>query len=152
MNTPQDRLDIIDTVNTIFVGTDAHDWERVKDAFTDDVWLDYSSMGAEAATLSPEAIVESWQGVLPGFEATQHSISNHAVRINGDEATCMSYGTALHYLPDSGGDVWRGVGHYHHHLVCTQQGWKVDRMTFTLRFMDGNTDLPALAQKRAAQV
>lgn len=147
----QDKLDVIDTVNAIFIRTDLHDWARVKNAFAEEVLLDYSSMGAEAVTLSPDAIVTNWQGVLPGFKVTQHSITNHIVELAEDSATCFSYGTALHHLPnDSGDDVWRVVGHYRHHLVRTPEGWKVDRMTFTLRFMDGNTDLPALAQERAS--
>ena len=149
---PQDKLGVIDAVNSIFIGTDARDWARVRDAFTPEVLLDYSSMGSEAATLSPETVVANWQAVLPGFEATQHSISNHQVEVNGDGATCLSYGTALHYLPnDQGASVWRVVGTYRHHLVRTAEGWKVDQMTFTLKFMDGNTDLPALAQQRVSE-
>ena len=148
MNTIQDRLVIIDTVNAIFIGTDTHNWQLVYNAFSSEVFLDYSSMGAEAATLSSDTIISSWQGILPGFDVTQHSISNHVVTLKGDEANCFSYGTALHYLPDDDGDVWRVVGHYDHHLIRTEASWRVDKMIFTLKFIDGNSGLAALAQER----
>ena len=149
----QDKLDIIDAVNAIFIYTDERDWKRVKDAFTEEVFHDYSSLGFEAATLSRDVMVEGWQGFLPGFEATQHSISNHVVQVNEDEATCFSHGTALHYLPnDSGSNVWRVVGRYRHHLVRTQGGWKASQRIFTLKFVDGNEELLELAQERAAQL
>ena len=148
----QDQLDVIDAVNAIFINTDAQTWEHVRNGFADDVFLDYSSMGADASLQSADAIVTSWQEVFPGFEATQHAVSNHVVEVNADEADCFCYGTALHYLPnDEGEAVWRVVGHYDFHLVRSGPTWKAERMTFTLRFMDGNTDLPTLARQRAAQ-
>lgn len=144
-----DRWDIVDVVNGIFIHTDNRDWQAVIDSFADEVLLDYTSMtGGEPVRLSPEAIVTGWQGVLPGFQVTHHTISNHQVTINGDQADCFSYGTAVHLLPqDSGQNTWTVIGTYNHHLTKTVRGWRVDTMRFNLKIVEGNTDLPRLAQE-----
>lgn len=142
---------IKETVLDVFIGTDEREWSRVENAFADKVLLDYTSMaGGEPAKLTPKQITTGWKGVLPGFEHTQHQISNFTINVNGSEADVFCYGTATHYLeqPD-GNSVWTAVGTYDVHL--TQQGgiWKVDRFKFNFKYQDGNTKLPGLAQERA---
>lgn len=142
--------EIINVVNSIFMKTDRRDWQAVSEAFADEVLLDYSSMGAAAETLKPTEIVARWKDLLPGFKMTQHTITNHRVSLDDNEAECFCYGNALHYLPnDSGKDIWRVMGYYEHHLIKTAQGWKVDRMKFTATLVDGNNDLPKMATDAA---
>ncbi|KUG09968.1 nuclear transport factor 2 family protein [Solirubrum puertoriconensis] len=141
------------TTLDIFIGADEHDWNRVQAAFAPEVLLDYSSMsGGEPATLTPAQVVESWQGILPGFEHTHHQLGNFDVQLSADEATVFCYGTATHYLPQPiGGSVWTVVGTYHLHLVRLGDTWKADQMTFNFKYQDGNLELPKLAIERAKQ-
>lgn len=147
------RQEIIQTVQRIFIHTDSRNWEEVKNQFSDQVLLDYTSMvGGSPSTHTPQAIVDSWKGLLPGFEHTQHDLSNFEVSIRRDEADVSHYGTAWHYLPnEEGGDVWKVVGTYDHHLVKRNERWKVDQMRFNLKFMDGNVDLPRFARERLSE-
>lgn len=141
-----DEREIINIVNSIGTEADQRNWDKVQNAFAPEVLLDYSSMGAKAETLKPSQIAANWKTVLPGFKATQHQITNHRISVNGSEADCFSYVTALHYLPnETKNDVWRVVGFYNHHLIKTQNGWRVDKMKFTATIIDGNLDLPKSA-------
>lgn len=141
-----DEREIIKVVNNIGIEADQRNWSAAQNAFAPEVLLDYSSMGAKIETLKPAQIIANWQTVLPGFKVTQHQITNHRVSINGKEAECFSYVTALHYLPvETKNDVWRVVGFYNHHLVKTESGWRVDKMKFTATMIDGNLNLPKMA-------
>ncbi|MEL6538378.1 MAG: nuclear transport factor 2 family protein [Bacteroidota bacterium] len=139
------------TVVGLFVATDQQNWEQVAASFHTEVVLDYSSMnGSPAATLSPQQIVEAWQGVLPGFEHTHHQLGNFITSEDGQTATVFCYGTATHYLPDEQGNVWLVVGSYDFDLVKTESGaWKITTMTFHFKYQDGNQSLPEKAIARA---
>lgn len=149
-----DRAKIIDTVNSIGTFADLGQWDRVKEAFADEVILDYTSYaaavaggdGGSPATLTPDQIVAAWKTVLPGYERTQHLITNHLVTIDGDKAHCLSQVFASHYLPNTQGeDYWIVVGHYDHELVRTENGWKVTLMRLNYGFQLGNLKLSDLA-------
>lgn len=145
---------ITQAVTAIFVGTDEHDWARVKATFAPQVLLDYTSMaGGPPATLTPDQILSAWQGLLPGFAHTHHQLGNFDVRLLNDrEATAFCYGTATHYLPQpAGGNVWTVVGTYDFHLVHDGTGWRADRMKFNLKYQDGNLELPKRATERVKQ-
>ncbi len=141
-----DEREIINVVNTIAIEADRGNWSAVENAFADQVLLDYSSMGAKVETLKPAQIIANWKTVLPGFQATQHAVTNHRVSIKGNEAECFSYVDSIHFLPnESGKNTWRVMGFYNHHLVKTAKGWRVDRMKLTTTLIEGNNDLPKLA-------
>ncbi len=138
------------TILDIFRGADEHDWLRVERAFAPAVELDYSSMtGGEPAKLSPQQITDSWKGLLPGFEATHHQISNFSMDINDQTARVSAYGTATHYLSNaSGKNVWTVVGTYDFELKRSQANWQVSAMRFNFKYQDGNANLPQLAQAK----
>ncbi len=141
-----DEREIIGVVSDIGVSADRRDWQAVREAFAEEVLLDYSSMGAAVESLGPAEIVARWKALLPGFKMTQHANTNHRVSLSGDEAECFSYVNAMHHLPnDSGDDTWQVMGRYEHHLVRTARGWKVDRMKFIVTLTLGNDDLPNMA-------
>lgn len=149
-----DRNEIVDKVNQIAVNADRRNWQGLIGCFADEVLLDYTAMvGGEPSKLKPEEIAEAWKGLLSGFEMTQHTVTNHEVRIKGNEAEVFSYVTAVHYLPnESGTDTWTVVGYYDHHLMKTSLGWRVDQMKFTPTLIEGNTDLPRMAKESAKRL
>jgi hypothetical protein len=88
-------------------------------------------------------------GEFPGFNATQHTITNHQVALNNQNASCLSCVSGMHYLSNpSGNNFWRVSGYYHHDLIRTQQGWKISGMELTATIIEGNMDLPKLAMDR----
>lgn len=143
-----DEREIVNVVNSIGVEADRRNWDGVESAFADEVLLDYSSMGQQVERLKAAEIVERWKGLLPGFRMTQHTITNHRVTVRDNEADCFSYVNAVHHLPNEAGEnVWTVVGFYEHRLLKTKHGWRVDRMKLTATLVDGNNDLPKLAEE-----
>lgn len=129
----------------MFLATDQGNWERVMECFHQEVVLDYSSFsGQEAASLSPSAIVEAWQGLLPGFESTHHQLGNFISSIDGNSAQVFCYGTASHYLEDEDGSLWTVVGSYDLELILQDGEWKISKLKFNFKYQQGNT---ALVQK-----
>ena len=146
INAQQMEQQIINSVKQVFEAADARNWPQVADAFASQVLLDYTSMaGGEPVTLTPDQIVGSWKGLLPGFDKTRHMIHDFEVSIDGSKARVAHDGTANHYL---NGETWTVVGNYELELIQQAGEWKVNAMKFNMEFMDGNTDLPRLAKEK----
>lgn len=78
-----EKFDIMETINSLFVGADERDWEMVEKAFAGSVMLDYTSMaGGEPAVMSAKQIIEAWKGLLPGFDKTHHQTGNFIISEN----------------------------------------------------------------------
>jgi hypothetical protein len=141
---------IIAVINDIFKGADARDWEMVQNAFAPEVLLDYSSFGAgDPARLTPAQISSAWQGLLPGFDRTEHRPDDFQVKIEGNSATVTCSGAADHFI---GKEIWTVRGQYEFHLLKNDRRWQADRMTFRFQEQTGNTALPAQAQLTAKKI
>ena len=135
-----DRAEIIDTVIRYATGIDMRDWEAYRSCFTDEADFDFTSWaGGEPMRLTSDQWTEQVRRALRGFKSTQHISTNHVITINGDEATCVSYVQAQHYLPTESGSNLCTVGGYHTNtLVRTPQGWKICKCKVTVTWTDGN--------------
>lgn len=107
-----DTQQIIATVNDLFISVDNGDWEKVKFIFADAVLLDYASMaGGEPANLSSIQIIDSWKGILPGFDKTHHQLGNYLVEMSEHAAKVFCYGTATHFLSNESKTIFgRSLG------------------------------------------
>jgi hypothetical protein len=145
-----DTQQIIAIVNDLFISVDNKDWEKVKIILSDTVLLDYSSMaGGEPAYLSSIQIIDSWKGILPGFDKTHHQLGNYLVEMSPLSVKVFCYGTATHYLSnESNNNIWTVVGSYDLELKSMSNSWRIVKMKFNLKYIDGNTDLPIMAQER----
>jgi len=138
-----------ETITKMFIATDQRNWTAVENAFTEEVVLDYSSMtGNPPSNVSPHLIIQSWQGILPGFEHTHHQLGNFITDENDGTAHVFCYGTATHFLKDQGGNIWTVVGHYDFDLTQQQDAWKINHMKFQFKYMTGNGQLPEKAMAR----
>ena len=137
-----DRHAVIDTITTLFLATDARDWERVARCFAPVVLFDMSSAGGgPPAALAPTQITSSWDMGLRPIEAIHHQAGNFQVRLDGDEADASCYGVAWHYRHTRSGENTRTfVGSYDFHLV-RRGDWRIDRFRFYLKFIEGNARL-----------
>lgn len=142
-----DRAEVIEITSRIGIAADLGDWDAVRACFAGEVRVDYTSLnGGEPATVRADDLIAGWRGVLPGFEATQHVVSNHQVTLAGDAAECRSHFVATHRI---GADVWRLGGHYHHRLSRQTGGWRVTEMTMTWTWEEGDRGLVQRAASRA---
>jgi len=144
-----DTQNIIEKVQDIFIGADQRDWDRCRNAFADEVHLDYTSLaGGEPADLAADIIIGNWKGFLPRFKATHHQLGNFVVRAKENAAEVCFYGTATHYSPQPDGrNIWTVVGSYETKLERKSGEWKVTALKLNLSYVDGNTDLPALVMR-----
>ena len=90
MNAPvtADQANARATVAAMTALVDVRDWERLERCFADDFTIDYTSLwGGEPQHISRAALIEQWQALLPGFDATQHELGPITIHVAGDEAT-----------------------------------------------------------------
>ena len=141
---------IIKTVNQMAYAADARDWLLCRSTFTDQVFVDYTSMaGGKPTTIPADALIESWQGLLPGFTATQHLLGTHIVEVDEDSAECRANFQATHILDD---ETWTLGGRYHFRLQNNDGSWQISAITMTALWSVGDqTALLAQAAERANQ-
>ncbi|TIL57413.1 MAG: nuclear transport factor 2 family protein [Mesorhizobium sp.] len=122
------------------------EWDRVKSYFTTRVTTDYSSLfGGEAATSDRDALIAQWQGLLPGFDATQHLITNIVVEGAGNDAVARSHVRAIHWIDTR---FWTVGASYLHRLVRTPEGWRVSAISIHRLYEEGDRAVLAAAADR----
>lgn len=152
LRTLLDRQAISDTVIRYATGIDLRDWEAYRSCFTDEVEIDFTSFGGgEPGVMQADDWVAGVRAGLSGFAATQHISANHVIEIAGDEATCVSYMQAQHFLPNDRGDATLTLGGYYTNaLVRTPDGWRIRRCRLTVTWTTGNRHVFELARERYA--
>lgn len=128
---------LVDLVHAI----DALDWDGVRSVLADRLTTDYTSLfGGSPVEQTGDELVAQWQGLLPGFTATQHLLG--PVRVSGSSA--RAYVRACHCLDEA---RWIVAGHYR--ATITDDG-RISALVLDTYYQDGDLDLPAAAQKRIA--
>ncbi|WP_432000154.1 nuclear transport factor 2 family protein [Streptomyces sioyaensis] len=140
----RDRLDITDVCTRMCWHTDKHEWEQLRSAvFAEKVQVDYTSLnGGEPAEMAADELIGAWRTHLSGLTSTQHLLTNHLVRVEGDTAVATADFQATHLLPNAlGGPLWTLGGHYRFALRRTASGWRIDGLTMTTDWAEGNRQI-----------
>jgi SnoaL-like domain len=127
---------------------DVLDWPTVRDAFADEVRVDYTSLsGGQPETLPADDLIGRWQDLLPGFDATQHLIGPVVLTDNGGPGVrADTHVRGYHHIQGSGGEeTWGVYGHYTAELV----NGKITELALQVFYQEGNLELPAIATGRA---
>jgi hypothetical protein len=135
-----DERDVLDTVHRFAAGMDGRDWSAFRAMFTDEVVIDYSSYrGGEPVTMPADAWVARVRRRFDTLTATQHSLSNARIEVDGDQATCHTYVQAMHVGLLDGVQDWCLVGgEYCDQLVRTSAGWRIRAKRLDARWTIGN--------------
>ncbi len=138
-----EREEIIEIVNKLFIYTDYQEWEKLQnEVFTPNVFLDMSSLVAEATTLTSQEICSNWKTGFEGLDAVNHLAGNYLVTITDKEADVFAYATATHFKESAtNGKIREFVGSYDLHLVKTENGWRIDKFKYNLKYAIGNMDM-----------
>lgn len=81
-------------------------------------------------------------GAILRLDATQHLISNHQVRVDGDSATHRCYLQSQHVLAGTdGGDNYIVGGYYDDRLVRTPEGWRIAHRVMQQTWVEGNPNV-----------
>lgn len=126
-----------------FRGIDTRDWDTVRKLLADEVTLDYVSVfGGEVETIAADQVIERWQALLPGFDATQHFLGTLA-EIDG---TVQGAVRGYHVIGD---EVWMVAGWYRLTLDAADPP-RIAGIALTASYETGRRELVTEAQKRAA--
>ncbi|MER9231205.1 nuclear transport factor 2 family protein [Mesorhizobium sp. M0622] len=145
--TAEDRIAIAEAISGIGLYADLREWGRVKSYFAALVTTDYTSLfGGEVAISDRDALIAQWQGLLPGFDATQHLITNITVDGGDNNAVARSHVRATHWI---GARFWTVGASYLHRLVRTPEGWRVNAISIRPLYEEGDRAVLAAAADRA---
>jgi hypothetical protein len=141
------------TVTQMLFAIDQLDWRGVRSALADEVETDYVSLfGGVPERLKAETLVQRWQGLLPGFDATQHLTGPVVVTMRKDRtAVAETHVRGYHYIETESPGVWMVAGHYVMRMEHTAAGWKIASIRLDTYRQEGNRDFPAIATQRAKQ-
>ena len=129
-----DRQAIVDLTVTYCWALDMRSWDELDDVFTTDAVAD---LGGEYHGI--DAIKGRVADVLLKLDASQHVVSTHQIRIDGDRATCRCFLRAQHVKLDlEGGTTFMFAGRYEDELVRTAGGWRITRRRLAPIWTDGN--------------
>ena len=126
---------IIKMINAI----DTKKWDVARAQFSEDVFVDYSSLSGQAGSnMKANALVDGWEKLLAKV-STHHMLGNFDITINKNnknEAESFSHVYASHQAEGVG--YWDAYGRYHHKLKKTPDGWKIVFKKLIMHGQKGN--------------
>jgi hypothetical protein len=138
------RQEVEDVVVKMFVATDERDWPTLESCFTDPFVLDMTSMiGGAPAAMTPRQVAAAWAEGFKPLSHVHHQVGNFQTAVSGSTATVRCYGIALHYRSGITAEAKARtfVGTYELELTYREHGWRINRLKFNLKFIDGNLEL-----------
>lgn len=148
-----DREEIKDVLYRYATGVDTCDWKLFRSVFVDEIKLDFSALhgATPAQTMTADAWVTFCRSVTPGFDATQHMLSNFQFELEENIAVVRAYLRAVHCLANESGENTNTlVGYYRHRLARTPNGWKICECKLTPTWTSGHPRLFEMAAERVA--
>jgi hypothetical protein len=145
-----DFRDVCDLRYRYAAGVDNRDWSLYRSIFTDEVEIDFSSWnGRPAATMSADQWVAGVQPLFSGLAASQHSMTNPRVEVDGDGAALVMYMQAEHILDHADPTAWfTSGGYYTDRAVRTEQGWRLAAVRLTVLWRRGRPEIMEQAASR----
>ncbi|HEV3114421.1 MAG TPA: nuclear transport factor 2 family protein [Candidatus Binataceae bacterium] len=125
-----DRAEISEVVYNYATGVDQKDEKLFRSIWADEITVDgVGGLFKESrpATLS----ADKWASIIirriSKFEVTQHVLTNPKIEVNGNQAKCVVYMQARHFVQGwkPGDPIYDMGGFYTHDLVRTAQGWRI---------------------------
>jgi len=146
-----DHTAVVGALYQYAYGIDARDWDLYRSLFADRVMIDFSSYnGRPASEMAADDWVEHIRPLFTGLDATQHSMSNPVVTVDGVRAHCRMYVQAAHFLTSDPEPEFTIGGYYHDGLVRSGGGWLIDSVTEVVWWRRGNPQIMEEAKLRGA--
>jgi SnoaL-like domain len=136
-----DKLAITETVYKYAYGVDTRDWALYRSIFAEHVAIDFSSYNASRAprTMAADEWVAGLRPLFTGLAATQHSMSNPIVHLDGDHARITMYMQAHHvFQPDDPVSWYTIGGYYDDTLTFTAGRWQITGVTLKVTWRAGD--------------
>lgn len=138
-----DKVEIIDTINAYAIVMNSRQWDLFDDILTPDAVIDFGGGIVWNDLDSFKAGFAQYHGQ---YDASQHITSGHVVRVEGDEARCLSY-VHGHFIRAAapGGSLYESTGWYDDRLVRTPGGWRIAERRYRMIRWSGNAGVMQLA-------
>lgn len=149
-----DKLMIAETIYLYAIGIDTKDFDLYGSIFADQVNIDFSSYEGssvpETTVLTRDQWVSRVRPLFTGLAATQHSMTNPVVNIDGDTASCRMYMQAHHVFEPEKEDSWFTIGGYYDDTLTrdaeSPSGWKLTGVKLTVLWRKGQESIMQLAR------
>jgi hypothetical protein len=131
-----DRWEIHDLILAYATAVDERDWETFEALWVPDAQIDYTSAGGISGK---PAVVTAWlREAMAMYAMTQHSVSTHVVRLNGDEAWGRANVWTRQAAEADGEHLFLDVGGwYEDTYLRTEDGWRFSSRTEHTMWFDG---------------
>ena len=137
-----DRAAIADLVHCYANSIDRRDWTAYRSIFADHVDIDFYTWAGIREGYAADAWVAAVKDTLACFDSTQHTMSNLAITLAGDEATCVASMMARHNLMiDDRREFQILGGYYTDRMVRQQDVWKISGCALTITWEEGERAL-----------
>lgn len=145
-----ERISVAQTVYKYATAIDTRDWDLYRSLFTDEVEMDFESWNkVPRHRIRADELKENIRGFFAGLDATQHSMSNPIVTIDGNRARCVVYMQAEHFLDDQQPSRRYVIGGYYtDDLVRVGADWKIVSVKLTAFWTEGDISFMADAVER----
>jgi 3-phenylpropionate/cinnamic acid dioxygenase small subunit len=133
-------------------GVDTRDWPLYRSIFADTVEIDFSSYNGRppAGSIPADQWVAGVQPLFMGLAATQHSMTNPRVSIDGDEAEVRMYMQAEHIFDPDDPTSWFAIGGYYHDRARRAgDGWELTAVTLNVFWRRGRPEIMQEAVARS---
>lgn len=151
-----DRANIHDICTWYALGVDMCDWKLFQSIFADNFERDVSAVtGQPPQTMTPEQQVDECRAAMPGFDSTQHILTNEAITIDGNSAKAVVYMTAHHTLTvdeEQKHFVIRGFYVFRFARNSADANWKISAVKLNVLSTEGDAGLIELAHSRASKL
>ena len=148
-----ERINVAQIVCNYAMGIDTKNWELYRSIFADSVTMDFESWnGVPKHEIRADDLKQNIGVYFAGLDATQHSMTNPQVTIDGDRARCIVYMQAEHFLNDAE-PARRFVigGYYTDDLVRAGDTWKIAAVTLKVFWTRGDRSFMDDAHIRGAK-
>jgi len=121
-----DRQEIQDMLYAYADFIDKKEFDRLRDIFAEDAYIDYSAFGGSVGNRE-ETIQFLKEAMAETFPNTQHLNANMQIKIEGDHATgrVMCFNPMEMNMPDGGTHVFMLGLWYVDKYVRTERGWRI---------------------------
>ncbi len=135
-----ERITVAQVVYNYAMGIDTKNWDLHRSIFADEVTMDFESWhSVPKHVIRADELSKNSSVYFAGLDATQHSMTNPQVTIDGDRARCIVYMQAEHFLNDAE-PARRFVigGYYTDELVRDGDTWKIVAVTLKVLWTRGD--------------
>jgi epsilon-lactone hydrolase len=146
--TAEDRLEIQDAICGVTLQADCRNFAKIPPLFTSDATMDYSELFGDDQTSVPVGqFFTDVRSFLPGFDATQHLVTNFDIKVFGDVAYSTAQVRASHWIDDK---EWVVGLTYHHQLQRLNSKWKIRHLAVSRRYEIGERLIDIAAKRLRA--